>query len=125
MEQLMAKSIRINPNLLGQVMEDRWRRKQNQIWPSATAQHNDLKAAGVEVSHSTVCNWRTGLIPHHTTMMQIAAAGWRALVMHVQAPAMDAGEIAALEREIDQREKENAVARREIEARLASLHRQI
>lgn len=120
----MSKSIRKNPNMLdpqklGSVMEDRWRRKQHHIWPSATAEQNDLQAAGIRVSHSTVCNWRSGLIPHHNTLMRIAASGWSSLVTYVQAPAMNSGEIATLEKEIEQREKANALARREIEARIA------
>lgn len=120
------KCTRINPNLLDPSiieasMEARWRRKQHQIWASATAQKNDLEAAGIAVSHSTVCNWRSGLIPHHFTLMRIAAAGWRALVMYVQAPAMEAGEIASLEREIEEQEQRIRIARRELEARVAAL----
>ncbi|WP_143435466.1 hypothetical protein [Henriciella aquimarina] len=117
------KSTRTNPNLLEATMEARWRKKQHQHWPSATAQHNDLKAAGVDVSHSTVCNWRAGLIPHHFTLMLIAAAGWRSIVTYVQAPAMEAGELAALEREIDERTKELTERRRELQARLAEADR--
>ncbi len=116
-------STRINPNLLESTMEARWRKKQLQQWPTAKVQWADLNAAGIDVSHSTVCNWRGGLLPHYFTLMHIAAAGWRSIVTYVQAPAMDAGDLAALEREIDEEAKRLNERRRELEARLSAVDR--
>ena len=119
----MNDCTRINSNMLEQVISARWVKKQFQHWPTADAQWNALRAAGVDCSYSSVCNWRQGLLPKFETMMKIALAGWVGLVTYVQAPAMQPGELAALRREIDERSKALNERRRELDARLAALDR--
>ena len=108
-------NIEKNRKMLRSICESRWARKCCNYWPTAAAMRADLEARGVTISERSAELYRQGQLPSFLTIMAMINAGYWPLIKHVMDPFIQAGGIAALENELNEKRQEVMRHERELE----------
>lgn len=113
--EMTGMNIQENRNFLRSVAERRWTRFCQTHWPSAAAMRADLESRNVIISERTAENYRQGQLPALLIVIAMINAGYWPSLQRVFEPFIQAGGIAALEAELNDKKREVMQHERELE----------